>query len=539
MNREFEYIIVGSGPSGAQAAQTLAEAGKNVAILDVGFTDEKYKKIIPDDDFVNLRENDTSQYRYFAGDDFEAVPLDDLKTGAQLTPPRKHIIKDVDKMIPLSSETFFPMESLALGGLSAGWGLGCYVYSDNELKKAGLDPELLKRSYEVISDRIGVSCVNDDSSKYSISHLKNILPPLRMDNSIGKIYQKYLDKKDKFSEKNIFLGNPAMAMLSVDHKNRRKTEYKDMDFYANQNGSSYRTSITIEELKKYSGFTYINKMLVLRFIEAEGKVIVETKNIENNEVCIFSCKKLLLAAGPLGSARIVMRSFPEKIQRLPLLCNPYTYMPCIHLSMLGKPLERFRSGMGQAVMYYDPDGKNENVSTVSLFTYRSLMLYRLVKETPIDIAGGRIIMQYLQSAFVIAGIHHPDNPSSEKYLELKKDDSLFTGDKLHAYYSLSKQEKEIVRSNEKILKAALRKLGCYPVMRMDPGYGSSIHYAGTVPFCNEDKFGTTAVNGKLNRTKNVFMADSSGFLYLPAKGITFTIMANAHVVANNAMRTDE
>ena len=261
MNREIEYIVIGSGPTGVQAAQTLVEGGKNVTMIDVGFKDEKYARLIPDDDFENLRKTDDSQYRYFLGDNFETIPLDDAKVGAQLTPPRKYLIKDVDKYLPLSSETFSPMESLAYGGLGAGWGLGCYVYSNAELLKAGLDKDKLKKAYEVISERIGISCAYDDGSPYTIAHLKNILPPLKMDNNTEKLYGKYLRKKEKFSKENIFIGNPPMAMLSVDYKNGKKTEYKDMDFYSDKGWTAYRAWMTVEELRKNKNFTYVDKTL--------------------------------------------------------------------------------------------------------------------------------------------------------------------------------------------------------------------------------------------------------------------------------------
>jgi hypothetical protein len=40
----------------------------------------------------------------------------------------------------------------------------------------------------------------------------------------------------------------------------------------------------------------------------------------------------------------------------------------------------------------------------------------------------------------------------------------------------------------------------------------------------------------LHGTRNVYVADGSGFKYLPAKGITFSLMANAHVTAENVLR---
>ena len=143
MDNIYEYIVIGSGPAGVHAAQTLVEAGKNVAVIDVGFNDEHYAKLVPDDDFENIRKNNPSQYRFFLGDKFESINLSDLNAGAQLTPPRKHLIKDVDKFLPVLSDTFKPMESLAYGGLGAGWGLGCYVYSNYEIEESGLEADSL------------------------------------------------------------------------------------------------------------------------------------------------------------------------------------------------------------------------------------------------------------------------------------------------------------------------------------------------------------------------------------------------------------
>jgi choline dehydrogenase-like flavoprotein len=70
---------------------------------------------------------------------------------------------------------------------------------------------------------------------------------------------------------------------------------------------------------------------------------------------------------------------------------------------------------------------------------------------------------------------------------------------------------------------------------MDPGYGASIHYAGTLPFDETGKVGTLDRSGKLNGFENVYVADGSGFRYLPAKGITLSLMANAHRTALNCI----
>ena len=55
MQLKYDYIIVGSGATGAISAHALVEAGVNVAVLDVGVEDEKYKELIPNKDFISIR----------------------------------------------------------------------------------------------------------------------------------------------------------------------------------------------------------------------------------------------------------------------------------------------------------------------------------------------------------------------------------------------------------------------------------------------------------------------------------------------------
>ena len=46
----------------------------------------------------------------------------------------------------------------------------------------------------------------------------------------------------------------------------------------------------------------------------------------------------------------------------------------------------------------------------------------------------------------------------------------------------------------------------------------------------------TAPSGKLNQTRHVFLADSAPWTFLPAKGPTLTLMANARRVVDEIHR---
>lgn len=538
MQVNYDYIVVGSGATGAIAAYALVEEGLNVAVLDVGVEDEHYKNVVPDKDFISIREQDFNQKNYFLGKHLEGIPWETTKVGSQLTPPRNFLTQLSDALIPFQSDSLKPMESLAKGGLGGGWGLGCYVFSKPELDAIGLKESELLSAYQSVANHIGISATKDDASPYCLRDLKNIQPVSSLEKNLEGVYSSYNKQKHKLNKNGVFLGRSALALLTQNKDERLAVRYKDMDFWTDNDKSAYRSWITIDQLCKKPNFTYHKNCLVLKFYEHPDNIEVVVKRTDTNQEQTFRCKKLILSPGVLGTARIVIRSFDYKKDKLPIICNPYCYMPCIQWRMLGKETERNKTSLGQLVMYIDENKDNFDVAMAALFSYRSLLLFKLIKETPLNFADARVIMQYLQSSFTIAGIHHPEKGSESKFIKMIGNANTYTGDVLTGQYILSEQEISTNEYREQKIKSALRKLGCQPLKTVYTPHGGSIHYAGTLPFADSgDKF-TLYPNGRLAGTKNVFVADGSGFKYLPAKGLTFTLMANAFNVAKNSIRNE-
>lgn len=193
------------------------------------------------------------------------------------------------------------------------------------------------------------------------------------------------------------------------------------------------------------------------------------------------------------------------------------------------------SGFAQLSLFHDADGKQADIAMASIYTYRSLMLFRLLRETPLNFKDGRIFMQHLLPALIIAGIHHPETYSEKQFLQLEKNNASPAGDNLHVQYEKMNSRETIIAREKKYI-VALRKLGAYALKKVRPENGASIHYAGTLPFSQTEKEFTLSPEGKLYGTENVFVADGSGFKFLPAKGLTLSLMANAHLVAESARK---
>jgi hypothetical protein len=536
MQTDYDFIVVGSGATGAMAAQTLVKAGVRVAVLDVGEKEEVYAPLIPDQDFDTLRRQDGAQHRYFLGDDFEGVPWATDKVGSQLTPPRNFLTHGVDRFLPFGSDTLKPMESLARGGLGGGWGLGCYLFSKAELEAVGLDEPQTLEAYDVVAARIGVSGTRDGASAYCLRDLKNVQPSIELEENSVAVYRAYQRRQGTLNARGIFVGRPPQAILTAPLHGRNPTKYRDMEYWSDRDKSEYRSWMTIDELNESANFTYHERCLVLKFHEEAAGVAVHVLRTDTGERQVFRARKLILSPGPLGSARIVSRSLGKGDVTLPFVCNPYSYIPCLQWRRLGREPQRLRSGSGQLVMFLDENLDNFDVPMAALFSYRSLLLFKLMKEAPLNFADSRVIMQYLQSAFIIAGIHHPEKPSSSKFLKMKPSAASPTGDMLTGHYSLSDSELATNARRERMLKWALRAVGCQPLRTLQVRHGGSIHYAGTLPFEDSGRPFTLARSGLLAGTRAVYVADGSGFRYLPAKGITFTLMANAHRVALESLR---
>lgn len=531
----YDFIIVGSGCTGAMAAQTLVESGKKILMVDVGFSDTQYKGIIPDETFLDIRKNESKQYRYILGKDLEGISWYTNGKGDQITPPRKFMFKNAENLVPTQSSTFLATESLAYGGLGNGWGIGCWEWSDIELTKAGLKPKEIIPAYQVIADRIGISGTKDSASEYTVRNLHGIDPSPHADSLHSTIYKRYKKREDKLNKLGFHMGRTPLALITKDRGERKGYTYDELGFYDDSKESAYRPWITVNKLKEYSNFTYIGNKLVTEFNEKGDVVQVTCIDVDTKKPEILTAKKLVLSAGTFGSARIVLRSSKSKDAKLPILCNPYSYMSFMNPLLLGSGAEERKLEFANLSLFLDNSGDNSEVSMASMYGYQSLMLFRVARQSPLSIKDTRSFLQYMTPSLSILGVHHPDHQTKNKYMHLVSDSTSPTGDSLKIHYELTKAESEENKKRDAKYIKAMIQLGMVPIKNYSPRHGAGLHYAGSLPYSEMKQEHHLDSGGRLYGYKNVYVSDGSGFTFLPAKGLTFTLMANSHRIAENAL----
>lgn len=582
VNDATDVIIIGSGPSGAQAAAALVEAGVRVLMLDYGNVDETYAPAIPEKPFSLLRRTDPEQHRYFLGERFEGVPFGRVRVGAQLTPPRLHVSADVERLMPVAAGTFGATESLALGGLGAAWGAGAFPFSDAELAAMPLTRGELQPHYEAVAERIGVSGARDDLRPF-YGDLENLQDALPLDTCAERVMEAYARRREDLNRRGFTMGRPWLAACSREHRGRGPHPLHDMDFWTDSRKAVYRPQWTIDELKERDNFTYVPRRFVTRFKETQdgsgsgsndssdknsvnGSVEVHTRHADDQSGEIYRARAVVLAAGTMSTARIALRSLGLYETRRPLVCNTYTYVPMINLGMLGRRCEDARHSLSQLSAILTPEasgvspagsssgspagsssaspaGSPPGVVQGQMYSYRSLLTFKLLKEAPLPVKEAMRVMRVLTPLFAILGIHHEDRPTAGKYLRLVHDDGNAHGDRpgdhppdgqvdwpsdrLEIHYEIDDAETAVQRRNERRMMSGFRRLGCWPIKAVRPGHGSSIHYGGTFPMDGSGDELTCDADGRLIGTRSVYLADGSVLPFLPAKGLTFTIMALA------------
>jgi hypothetical protein len=197
--------------------------------------------------------------------------------------------------------------------------------------------------------------------------------------------------------------------------------------------------------------------------------------------------------------------------------------------MLGRPARDRRHSLAQLTAVLQPTNDPRHIVQAQVFSYRSLLTFKLMKEVPLPYRESLRALRLLIPSFAVVGIHHVDRPASGKFCVVERGRE-GRPDRLGISYRSEESEARSIREHERRLLRVFRGFGCWPLKTIRPGHGSSLHYAGTFPMLPQGSELTCDRDGRLRATQNVYVVDGSVFPWIPPKGLTFTLMANANRV---------
>lgn len=536
-------VVVGSGASGVHFAQSLLERGREVLLLDVGH--EATPAVLPDETFAGLKNRLDDPVAYLLGERFEGVTFPGDEGEYYGLPPSKSFVFGAAAGFRTRTSGFGPLFSFARGGLAEAWTAGVYPFSPYELEAFPFDYESLHHAYGIVAERIGVSgSADDDLARFMPAH-EHLLEPIRFDRHSARLVQRYQRARRTLNEElRCWLGRTRVATLTQPLHDRKPCTYLGRCLWGCPQAAFYTPAITLAECMKNPRFTYVGGVYVTHFRAGTGgRVSHVFARDRDGAVHEFSVESLALAAGTLSSTRIflesVYRETGEVLRLSGLMDNRQVLVPFVNMDMVGVPYDPASYQYHLLGLGLEQERPEEYVHG-QITTMKTAMAHAVIQSLPFDLRTGTEVFRRLRSALGIINVNFHDVRRDDCFVTIEPGGAGGGGGDgdgtLVIEYTPRRDERAHVDQALARIRRAMRKLHCIvpPGMIHTRPMGSSVHYAGTLPMTRSAAPFTTTPEGRSRDYENLFFVDGSTFPFLPAKNITFSLMANAVRIAAEA-----
>jgi choline dehydrogenase-like flavoprotein len=510
----FNYLIVGSGPSGMAAARRLRHRG--TCVVDIGN--------VPQQRFAHpslrqaLRSGDADA---LLGPSWEM--LANLVTPERVhpklrAPGMQHVLAghafDVHRRD--GSLSLAAAASHAEGGMSNAWGAQLLRYTSEDLDEAGDWPlriDALQPHYADLEQHIGISGVNDEMSDF-LGGGDSLLAPAPLVPAAEHLLRRYGAQR----KSGLTLGRARLAVLTEPYRGYPAYPFGETEFFSAESPSIYSATRTLQELKRDGSITHLAQSEVLSYSESADGVEVQVMDRRTHQLHKLRASHLLLACGAVQTARLVLLNANASghcgfIDHTPMLA-PF-FLP----RMFGSRLPE-RSFPVQLLATFNDQPQRDLVS----FYYPGGLLWSdLLGDIPLPMDRAVELLPSLLGGMLVAQVWEISRASRDNRLQLKADGGV------RIDYGHRPRYERLPR-----LMRLLRPLGAHSLARWasmsEPGRG--FHYAGCLPMRHDPGPFETHVDGRLWDKRRVRVLDGSVLPSLPAKNHSLTMMANAARIAD-------
>lgn len=532
-----DLLVVGSGASAVHFALTALRRGHRVTMLDVGHPRPELPA--PSTAFPDLPDVLDDPAAWFLGPEGEQVVYPGHASSYYGHPPSKAYVFRAVPGAPTRSEAMLPLFTFARGGFAEAWTAGCYAFSAADLAGTPLSYDDLRPHYQEVARRIGIGGVEDDLAPF-IPLDAEYLPPLPLDPHSAHLVGRYTRRRAALNQRHrFFLGRSRVATLTADRDGREACNQLGRCLWGCPSRSIYTPSQTLDRCDTFAEFRYRPGLLVRRFdYDAEGRIgQVLAQPVNGGPLLSFTADAIVLAAGALGSSRIVLESVAHKTGSAPrlegLMDNRQIHMPFLTPGMLGTPPTLAAYQFHHLAFAVTRDRDTDHVHG-QVTTLKAASVHPILAGIPGDLRSALHLFRGVRSSLGIANVNLHDTRRNTSYLTLDS-----TGDGapcLVVHYDPDPGEPARMAAATRDVRRALRRMGSWVIpglVRVLP-MGASVHYAGTLPMTADPTPLAVDPTCRSWDFPNLYVVDGAVLPRLPAKNLTFTLMANAVRVATTA-----
>ncbi|MGQ0642271.1 MAG: GMC oxidoreductase [Gemmatimonadaceae bacterium] len=528
------HLVIGSGASGVHYALTVLERGEEVTLLDVGY--ERPTAPYPDATYAELKERVDDPLAHFLGERAEHVVYPGPSSKPYGFPPNKAYVFRQPAGWQLRPQGFDPLISFARGGLAEAWTGGSYELDERDLTGFPFTLGDLQPHYATVAHRIGVTGERDDLQRFSPMTARYD-PPLPLDAHSERLLRSYAKTRQRVNALGIYLGRSRVAVLTSDLGARRACTQLGRCLMGCPRESLYAPSYTLRDLQRFPGFTYLPGIFVERVsVDGNGVAVgVIVRPASGGPETQISGDRVVLAAGALATTRIYLAMlFHEQASapELPgLMDNRHVTMPFVTPALVGHDVDlasyqfhHVALGMRGATRAGDLHGQ--------MTALKGAQVHPIIATLPFNFRTSLSVFRRIRAALGVVNFWLADSRRSANVARLVTDN----GAPPHLVLEYGDDKSDLPQTHQAIatVRRALALLGSVAPKSQTVilPRGSSVHYGGTLPMTGEDQPHTCRADGSVRGVERLTIADGAAFSSLPAKNLTFTLMANAVRIAS-------
>jgi len=518
---DVEVLVVGTGLGALGAVLALIESGIKPLVVDVG-------RDLPSQlEAVRSRMALLPPERWSA-EDVSLLARND--TAGRSRVPKK-LVFGSDHFYAENADT--PPHSFALGGFSAGWGGAFLPPRQEDLADWPVSAQELHQHARAAVRTLPLS--------EPVDELSNWFPPLREEPGpvlrLSQGQQILLDRvraaagRSGLSRVGVGQSRLMTSVASGDTPNGSECRMCGFCMAGCLYGSILSSGAVIHRLAAAGSLELLIGHRVAKFTERGDHVEVSTLDTTGRPAATLTCQQLLVGAGAVESARLVVRSLAPRTRTLRVLRTGGAVVPFASLQRLPSPWPNMNTQSSVFMDLVDPDISPHWVH-VQLAPANELMLDKLsLSSRGRQASRARIRWAALERfAFGIVNLHsdhgaHYEMAFSDGPLsEISATRTVYPGER-----------RQTVRRATATVRRVLRRAGLIALrpLQQDSADGIGYHLGGSLPMTTDPKDPTeTDGSGRPAGADRVHVVDASVLPSLPGTTLGVLILANGHRIAS-------
>lgn len=508
------HVVVGSGPSGVAAASALLDAGASVTLVDVGASLDPARASL----VASLRalEPDAWPRGARASLALDARPPDGLPKLA-LGSSHPYALGDDAGLDQRGARC---LVSHARGGFSTVWGAAVLPSCADDLRGWPVGLDALAPHYAAASRLLGVAGV-EDALAARWPFYAPPRPPMPLGAQAASMLASMRRHEASLARRGVSFGRARLAVRAPGDGERACRLTGDC-LGGCAYGAIWSAEDVLAELVARPRFRYVPGVRVRRVVPRGDHVEVQGRALDGG-VC-FRARRVFLAAGPLGTARVALDSLGRWGAPLSLRHQPYLLVPL--LTAASSPRGERLHALAQ--LFLELDDPSLSARTVHAQVYTASPRLRAELRHALGAAGA--VAPWLEGRLGALQVYLHDGDGAPMTLTAT---AAPEGARLAVEAAGRGRAPWVFARVVGRLAALSRALGAAPLVPMAshgaPGEGN--HVGAVFPMRASPGRFEAGLLGELAGLPGVHLVDASSLPGLTASTFTLTVMAHAHRIA--------